>query len=103
MVSESDLAESLTERALKTKGRPDILLLQMLRCVSRLPMTVMNSLRHELESLPVDRVMSLWMLVLFQAVQLVWSKPKVFLLVGEYLSERVAPLLQPHRLLIIFC
>ena len=51
MVSESDLAESLTERALKTKGRPDILLLQMLRWVSRLPMTVMNSLRHELETM----------------------------------------------------
>ena len=42
--------EILTERALKTNGSPDILLLAMLKCVNRLPTVVTKSDRHVLET-----------------------------------------------------
>jgi hypothetical protein len=41
---------NLTDKALKTKGSPDILLLAMLKCVKRLPTVVTKSDRHVLET-----------------------------------------------------
>ncbi len=40
----------LTDRALNTKGSPDILLLAMLKCVSLLPTVVMKSDKHVLDT-----------------------------------------------------
>ena len=42
--------EILTDKALKTNGSPDILLLAMLKCVNRLPTVVTKSDRHVLET-----------------------------------------------------